>query len=139
MRSRHNLTGLHSKPANQLMTYFPLDESNGTPYFTDVHQGSTQGFITVFCGVGLAVGVPEAAVGSTGPLAGWSSGGVILLYGLREGKHSVGITDAAGQLIWEGAVFSSGRLPTRLGSLDLAAGLYLVRIQDVGVVKLISQ
>jgi len=114
--------------ANNVASYFPLDDGACVPYFEAVwHGGANEGFIAAICAEALnEVGIEEAqATALTLLSANWTEG-QLTVFGLPVGSRRLQVVDAAGRVVLNDAEFSDGsRLLTELPAL--AEGTYLVR------------
>jgi len=127
------LAGTTSKEADP-MSYFPLDDGGGVPYFEDDWQGGTsEGFLAAICGETLnQVGMVERGTLPTLLSANWSYD-QMLVFGLPLGLHSYRVVDALGRLVVHDAARSDGRilrghLPSLAqGSYMFHAGIYTAR------------
>lgn len=117
--------GYTSKDADPL-SYFPLDDGQGIPYFEELWQGGlTEGFLASFCGESLnGVGVEDLVNPSGGELiVCWAEEQLIVL-GLPAGSLAYQILDATGRVVQVGRFSSNGNV-ARLKLPVLAVGPYV--------------
>jgi len=117
--------------ANNVASYFPLDDGGGVPYFEALwHGGMNEGFLASICAEALnQVGIEEAHVtGVTLLSANWAEGR-LAVFGLPAGSHRLQVVDAAGRVILNDAGRSDGmKLLTELPAL--AETTYLFRTTE---------
>jgi hypothetical protein len=119
--------GYTSKDADPL-SYFPLDDGGGIPYFEELWQGGlTEGFLAAFCGEALnAVGIAESAGASGAGFTAIWSGDHLTVCGLHPGQLAYQIVDAQGRAVARGNARSNG-LADRWPLPGLAMGTYVLQ------------
>ena len=119
------LAGVTSKEADPL-SYFPLDDGGGVPYFEELWQGGNQeGFLAAICAEALnEVGIGEFTGSASASLtAAWGDESLVV-WGLPAGMHRYAVLDAVGRVVASGSAASNGqRLGTSLP--PLAQGTYV--------------
>jgi hypothetical protein len=126
------VAGNHAKPTTFTTSYFPLDEANGTPYFSEVHAGNTQGFVASFC--------PEFSVGTIDqnpwntPLLSVSPIGNrgFQVFGLPQGTTTVDVYDLLGKRVHSMQLTTAEGGVTEILCPSLASGGYVLRFPTVG-------
>jgi hypothetical protein len=133
------VAGFTSKQSTALTSYFPLDEANGVPYFTDDVQGALEtGYIAAICTDVLTGMAPQD--GMTSDLNAWQDGqGHVVLSGLPSGQHTVVIYDALGQLVWLERVGANSTIALINWRVANSVGLYVLHVVGVGSVRLIGR
>lgn len=120
--------GFTSKFENPL-SYFPLDDGGGFPYFEELWQGgTTEGFLAAFCGEALiGVGVPEHGIPYGVDLTTVWTADVLTVFDLPEGLHTYHVFDALGRTVAQGSLQgNAGKTFARLP--QLAQGAYMFHV-----------
>lgn len=119
--------GTTSKEADPL-SYFPLDDGGGTPYFEENWQGGTyEGFLAAICSGALnEVGVAERDHPGTNIISHWSNN-ELRVFDLPSGAYQYEVHDALGQCIARNS-FSSDGHTTQIALPTLAQGAYVMRL-----------
>lgn len=116
--------GYTSKDVDPL-SYFPLDDGGGVPYFEELWQGgTTEGFLAAFCGEALiGVGVPEHGTPDGVDLTIAWVADVLTVFDPPEGLHTYRVFDALGRTVAQGSLQgNAGRSLVHLP--QLAQGAY---------------
>lgn len=133
------VAGGHAKATGFESTYFALDEGNGIPYFSAVHNGGLQGFVASMC-LELSIGIAiENPLQSHQLSAFFSEAGALTIRGLAPGQHVVQLLDASGRVCGSlNALASSEEL--RVYSIaPVVPGLYLLRLDGRSCIKVVKQ
>jgi hypothetical protein len=133
------VAGFTSKVSTALSSYFPLDEANGIPYFTDDVQGALQtGYIAAICADALT-GMPSTS-GLPSDLNAWENvNEQMIITGLKPGMHPIIIYDALGQVILDQQVTSAGGQATIAWRKANAIGLYVLSVPGSGAVRFVGR
>lgn len=140
MLKRHGnlyVAGFTSKQSTALTSYFPLDEANGIPYFTDDVQGALEtGYIAAIC-ANVLTGV-ENDEGVPSDLNAWDNGhGEIIISGLPPDPAEVMIYDMLGQIVQTQRVRSGSGQATISWRNANAIGMYVLHVPGLGAVRLV--
>lgn len=140
MLKRHGnlyVAGFTSKQSTALTSYFPLDEANGVPYFTDDVQGALEtGYIASVCADGLTGIAPVN--GPPSDLNAWYDGdGHILITGLPTGAQQISLYDALGQVVLEQPVATNAAGAIINWRRANAIGVYVLHVLGHGSVRLV--
>lgn len=125
------VAGSTSKHVDHVLSFFPLDDGGGVPYFSEVWAGgSSDAFIAAFCEE-LTVGIERAGHIDVPHLV-WRGGngdeGSIL--GLPSGAWPYAIHDAGGRLVAQGVAKATGNGPTPIHLPEIRDGFYTLSIQS---------
>ena len=64
-----------------------------------------------------------------------STDNTLIVFGLKDGRYPLVISDPSGKLVMSGTTVSQSRQSSAIGIGQLAAGLYIVQIDGVGSIK----
>ncbi len=123
------IAGTTSKDPDHILSYFPLDDGAGVPYFTNDWGGSgADVFAAAFC-IESTVGLATVAEQGEDRLQWTSAGhGNGWIHGLARGTWRCEVFDPVGQIAASVVVVSSGTEPVPLKLPELVTGQYLLRL-----------
>jgi len=140
MLKRHGnlyVAGFTSKQSTALTSYFPLDEANGVPYFTDDVQGALEtGYIAAICtNVLTGIGDEEAMPSD---LNAWDNGqGQVIITGLPTGPSEAVIYDMMGRVVLQQQVVATSGQASIAWRDANAIGLYVLHVSGLGSIRLV--
>ena len=131
--------GVTAKAGNPL-AYFPLDDGQGLAWFDGDYNhlaetgGLNDAFLTLFCDeLATSIGGNFGTVGTDLLIS--STDNTLIVFGLKDGRYPLVISDPSGKLVMSGTTVSQSRQSSAIGIGQLAAGLYIVQIDGVGSIK----
>jgi hypothetical protein len=124
-------TGVVWKYPNDPLSYWPLDDGGGTPWFdaeynnVNVTTYTSDAFLTYFCSeLTTSVAHADAVVQAQVLLAQWN--GAIQVLGLDNGIHPYTLYDATGRVAERGALTSYDGRSSYINVEHLVPGLYIL-------------
>lgn len=132
----------HLRKGFNVLSYWPLDDGNGTAWMDDQynHLGQstefTDAFITFFCSE-MSVGLAEPNSSQAVRVA-IEPDGSIRVIGLPDGRFKFSLVDQSGREILQGSLLTNSGRSNAIGTLRLASGMYVIRVEGHGGFRFVN-